>query len=148
HRTTFEAVREICSFDFATISHYDPATRTHSIVAAAGEPALTQQVEELRFSDNAGWIALAGKNRHILPPGGELRDPDVPVFDDEVRLRGFASLLVVPLGYGQRATGTLMIAGRARQVFTQETLDILGVLANQIAVSLENARMYQAMESM
>jgi diguanylate cyclase (GGDEF)-like protein len=70
------------------------------------------------------------------------------VFTPEVRLRGFHSLKVLPLLVGERATGTLVVAAAAAVCFGREALDMLGVIANQAAISIENAKMYRRMELM
>ncbi len=150
HETAFAAVQAICRFDFAALTHYDPGSGRHTVVAAAGDATLTAASLERTFPDNAGLCAMVVKNRTALPPGSELRDPAaaVPVFDDTMRLQGCESLIVLPLLYNEAAAGTLVVASRAPNLFTPDRLDILHVLVNQIAVSLDNARMYQAVEAM
>ena len=150
HQTAFAAVGEICRFDFAALTHHDPVSGRHTVIAAAGDEALTAASLERTFPDNAGLCAMVVKNRAALPPGGEIRDrtAGVPVFDDKTRLQGCESLIVLPLLYNESAAGTLVVASRAPNLFTKDRLDILHVLANQIAVSLDNARMYQAVEAM
>ncbi len=150
HRTAFAAVSEICAFDFAALTHYDEPARRHTVVAATGDPDLIAASLERAFPDNAGLCAMVVKNRAALPPGGELRDRQagVPVFDEQTRLYGCESLIVLPLLYNEAAAGTLVVASRTERLFTKDRLDILHVIANQIAVSLDNARMYQAVEAM
>ncbi len=148
HRTSLLALGEVCSFDFAALTLFDAERNFHSVVAADGDAALVQSVLNSRFPDNAGFVAMAVKNRTALPANGELRDHYTPIFDADVRLRGYASLLVVPLSYGGAAGGTLVVAARRAKGFSPSKIDMLGVLANQVAVSLENARMYRAMEAM
>jgi diguanylate cyclase (GGDEF)-like protein len=150
HRTAFAAVAEICAFDFAALTHYDESARRHTVVAATGDPDLIAASLERAFPDNAGLCAMVVKNRAALPPGGELRDRQagVPVFDEQTRLYGCESLIVLPLLYNEAAAGTLVVASRTERLFTKDRLDILHVIANQIAVSLDNARMYQAVEAM
>jgi len=147
-RTAFAALAEVCAFDFAALTAPDATQHSHRVVATTGDPELMAIVDGLRFPDNAGLVAMAVKNHICLPKNGELRDPYTPIFDTDVRLRGYPSLLVVPLIYGSAALGALVIAGKRPRLFSKSKIEMLGVLANQIAVSLENARMYQAMEAM
>lgn len=147
-RTAFAALAEVCAFDFAALTAYDATQHSHRVVAATGDATLMAIVDGLRFPDNAGLIAMAVKNHISLPKNGELRDSYTPIFDTDVRLRGYPSLLVVPLIYGSAALGALVIAAKRPRLFSKSKIEMLGVLANQIAVSLENARMYQAMEAM
>ncbi len=143
--TTFQAVAEIAAFDAAAITLFDKVEKQHSIVRAAGEAkALEGQV----FGDNAGLCAMVVKNKHYLPASGELRDRDTPIYTKRLRLKGAESLLVLPLIRGGEAIGTLMIASARRTVFTKDVRDMLGVIANQVAASLDNAQMYRRMEEM
>lgn len=148
HRESFAALAEVCAFDFAALTAFDAMQQSHRVLAADGDPLLVESTLGSRFPDNAGLVAMAVKNRTPLPAGGELRDHYTPVFDADVRLRGYASLLVVPLVYGGAAGGALVVASKRAKVFSPSKIDMLGVLVNQIAVSLENARMYHAMEAM
>lgn len=147
-KTAFAALSEVCDFDFAALTAYDAATHAHRVVAAVGDVALSAVLQDYRFPDNAGLVAMAVKNHICLPKSGEQRDLYTPIFDTDVRLKGYPSLLVVPLIYGSAALGSLVIAGRRPRLFSASKIDMLGVLANQVAVSLENARMYQTMEAM
>jgi diguanylate cyclase (GGDEF)-like protein len=147
-KTAFAALSEVCAFDFAALTAYDATTHTHRVVAAVGDAALSALLSDYRFPDNAGLVAMAVKNHICLPKSGEQRDLYTPIFDTDIRLRGYPSLLVVPLIYGSAALGSLVIAGRRPRLFSASKIDMLGVLANQVAVSLENARMYQTMEAM
>ena len=154
HAQAFAAARELCAFDFAALTRYDEGTQVHSVLSAIGDEALCAAMNELRFDDHAGLIAMAVKNRTPLPPGGETTDLpllDPSASDERARLRGFASRVVVPLIYGGSAIGSLVLLGKAPGLVgrgRQSRLDLLCVIASQIAVSLENARMYQAMEAM
>ena len=147
-KTAFAALSEVCEFDFAALTAYDATQHVHRVVATVGDVALSAMLQDHRFPDNAGLVAMAVKNHLCLPKSGEQRDLYTPIFDTDVRLRGYPSLIVVPLVYGSAAMGSLVIASRRPRVFSPSKIDMLGVLANQIAVSLENARMYQTMESM
>jgi diguanylate cyclase (GGDEF)-like protein len=88
------------------------------------------------------------KNRRYLPASGELRDDSVPVWTGKVKLRGAESLLVLPLVSADEAVGTLTLASRERLRFRKDVREMLGVIANQVATSLQNAMMYKKMETM
>ena len=147
-RTSFSALAEICEFDFAALTAYDPQEHVHRVLAAEGDPMLTAAVDGLQFPDNTGLVAMSIKNQIILPRSGELRDHYTPIFDTDLRLRSYSSLLIVPLLVGRLGMGTLVVAAKRSAAFGASKTGMLGVLANQIAASLENARIYQTMESM
>jgi len=147
--TAFAAARELCDFDFAAITRFDAAAHSHAVVAAIGEDA--DQVSGLRFVDNAGLVAMAIKTRHMLPasPNGDLRrERESPIFTRKARLRGFESLLVLPLVAADAPLGAMVLAARAPRRFGKDKRDLLGVIANQVAVSAKNADLYRAMEEL
>jgi signal transduction histidine kinase len=54
----------------------------------------------------------------------------------------FASLLVVPVGVGDRVIGTLSVDSPQIDAFGPDDERVLIILANQAAIALENARLY------
>lgn len=153
HPAALAAVAEVCRYDFAALTRIDEATGSQVVVAAAGDPVLRKAVTDYRFSESSGLCAMAVKLGQTLPPGGQFfdRDAEAVVFDERVRLRGFSSLAVVPLATGGATRGALVVAGRGPQpgaMLGQGRLELLQVLANQIAISLDNARMVGALEAM
>jgi diguanylate cyclase (GGDEF)-like protein len=107
-----------------------------------------EALQGLEFSDNAGLLAMVVKNKHYLPAGGELREKDTPVYTRKIKLRGVESLLVLPLIAADEAIGTFTLASRKKHAFGKDAREMLGVIANQVAVSLQNAMMYRQMETM
>jgi two-component system, cell cycle response regulator len=151
--TAFDAAAQIVAYDLAVITIYDAERKRHRVqsvrVAAGGESMIdAQALAGLEFRDNAGLASMVVKNKHYLPAGGELRDLTSPVYTKQARVKEAESLLVLPLLTGDEAIGTFMIASRERQQFGKDIRDMLGVIANQVAVSLKNGMMYQQMETM
>ncbi len=144
--TAFRAAREMSDFDFAAIALYDAQARRHTIAAATGDGA--EGLAGQTFGDNAGLAAMVVKNKHYLPAGGELRDREVPIFNKKIRLKGMESLVVLPLVCADEAIGTFTLAARRHAAFVKDKREMLGVIANQVAVSTKNAEMYRAMEQM
>ena len=146
--TAFQAAREICDFDFAAIALYDRLALRHTIAAATGDNATG--LEGVTWADNAGLAAMVVKNKHYLPAGGELRDggKDVPIFNRKVKLKGIESLLVLPLVCADEAIGSFTLGAKRRGAFVKDKREMLGVIANQVAVSAKNAEMYRAMENL
>jgi len=86
------------------------------------------------------------KNKLALPAGGDWHERDVPVFSHPMRIKDYESLLVVPLIVKDEVTGTFTVAATRAGAFPSDKRDMLGVIANQVAVSMQNARMYEALE--
>jgi diguanylate cyclase (GGDEF)-like protein len=142
------AAREIVDFDFAAVTLRARDTRKHTICRVEGPGKL--ELEGLQFGENAGLASMVVKNKHYLPVGGEREGGgDTPVFTKRIKHpRGYGSLLVAPLVCADEAIGSFTLAARRRGVFGKDKRDMLGVIANQIAVSIENAKMYRLMEEM
>ncbi len=145
YETAFAAAREIASFDFGAITLYDRQRGKHVICRVQGEGG--EKLEGQEFGDNAGLVAMVVKNKHFLPAGDD-RAKDAVVFTRKLRLRGIESLVVLPLSVQENGLGTFVLAARSSGRFSKKTREMLGVISNQVAVSIENAKMYKRMEEM
>jgi two-component system, cell cycle response regulator len=140
--------RGVCEFDFAAIATFDgrDGAGTHTICRAVGEggEALVGTVHR----DPGSLASMVVKNKLGLPAGGEWRDwdDDTYVFDPSLRMRGFESLYLLPLLVKDEVVGTFTVAARRPGAFPGDRREMLGVIANQVAISLQNGRMYQALE--
>jgi diguanylate cyclase (GGDEF)-like protein len=150
--TAFDAASEIVEVDLSVITLFHAATRRHKVAGVRLRPDAPvcelEALTALEFRDNAGIVSMVVKNRHYLPASGELRDDAIPVWTRKVKLKHIESLLVLPLCVGEEAIGTLALASRGKSRFRQDVREMLGVIANQVATSLENAQMYRKMETM
>ncbi len=150
--TAFAAVSEIVGYDVAVISLYDRQTKKHSISSVrsgdrAEEILNVTRLTNLEFKSNSGLVSMVVKNKHYLPTTGALRDRNTPVFDTKVRVEG-ESILVLPLLSADEALGTLTLLSLNKGQYRKDTREMLGVICNQVAVSMENALMYKRMETM
>jgi two-component system, cell cycle response regulator len=103
---------------------------------------------DLEFKDNAGLASMVVKNRHYLPAGGEPREVTAPIYTRKIKLDGAKSLLVLPLISADEAIGTLTLVARAEKRFGKDVREMLAVIANQVAVALQNGLLYRKMETM
>lgn len=151
-KTAFDAAEAIVDCDVAIITLHDPARRRHrvsSVRCKPGSPTIVdiEGLRGLEFRDNAGLASMVVKNKHYLPAAGALRDSATPVFDDKHCFQ-CESLLVLPLLSADEAIGTLTLASQSKGQFRKDTREMLGVISNQVAVSMQNALMYKQMETM
>ncbi|MBU1243326.1 diguanylate cyclase [Myxococcota bacterium] len=142
----FSAIGSICPLDEIAIVHWEDTEKKARILGAQGE-LFTGRVGEL-LSVNRSLLTLAMENRHFLPVNGELRDARQIVVHESISYADMNSVLVQPLIEGDRAIGGLVFASRERGVFTPQRRDMLGALANQVAIGLQKALMYQRLEEM
>jgi len=151
----FDASAEIVSYDVAAIALYDRDRGKHKIEAVrtteSGANVFdVSQLTGLEFKDNSGLASMVVKNRHYLPAGGEPREVSAPIYTRKVKLRleDAKSLLVLPLLVADEAIGTLALISRTEKRFGKDVREMLAVIANQVAVSLQNGFLYKKMETM
>ena len=136
--------RGVCDFDFAAIATYDAVRHAHTIRRVVGEWA--ENLDGTTHKDASSMVSMVVKNKLALPAGGEWRERDVPLFSHPTRVRDLESLLVLPLLVKDEVVGTFTVAARRAFAFPSDRREMLGVIANQVAISLQNAHMYQALE--
>jgi len=140
------AAADVAPHDFAAVTFYNPAERRHTVRRAIGEGA--DALQRLSFRDNASLTAMAVKNRHYLPYRGELDPKQQVVFTRRTKLRNMRSLLIMPLLVREDVLGTVALAARRVDAFTDAVRPTLQVLANQMAVALANAAAVQRLEDL
>jgi two-component system cell cycle response regulator len=101
-----------------------------------------------RFAPNAGLVSMVVQNRFPLPYKGDFDASHQVVLAKRHPWPKMPSLLVLPLVTHDRVLGTLILGARRRHAFGDTVRPTLEVLASHLAVSLANARMVQALETM
>ncbi len=151
--TAFSAASEIVEHDVAAVSLFDAEQKRHKVLAARVRPGAESVVDPssligLEYRPNNGLVSMVVKNKHYLPAGGELRDMSTPIFTKRAKIKGIQSLLVLPLMTADEAIGTFTLASQRPHHFRKDVREMLRVIANQVAVSIQNALMYRKMETM
>jgi diguanylate cyclase (GGDEF)-like protein len=121
--------------------------RVHRVarVSAAGE-GKAAPLEGLEFGDeDAGLVAAAVRLGSSLP-GRELEPSKAVVFDAATRLKGLASLKIVPLKTTDQVFGALVLGARRAGAFDSEVVRQLEVVAMQAAESIYRARLFEQTE--
>jgi two-component system cell cycle response regulator len=136
--------RGVCEFEFAAIATYDARRGSHTIRSVVGESA--EHLLGTTHKDSSSIASMAAKNKLALPAGGEWRERDVPVFSHPMRIKDYESLLVLPLLVKDEVIGTFTVAAQRAGAFPTDRREMLGVIANQVAISMQNARMYEIVE--
>jgi two-component system, cell cycle response regulator len=136
--------RGVCEFDLAAIATYDARRGSHTIRSVVGEAA--EHLLGTTHKDPSSIASMAAKNKLALPAGGEWRERDVPVFSHPMRIKDYESLLVLPLLVKDEVIGTFTVGAKRAGAFPSDRREMLGVIANQVAISMQNARMYEVVE--
>jgi two-component system, cell cycle response regulator len=150
--TAFDACAAIVDYDAAAIALYDKDRAKHRISAVrvneGGQGIMDPDLPGFEFKDNAGLASMVIKNRHYLPAGGEPREVTAPIYTRKVKIDDAKSLLVLPLISADEAIGTFTLVSRTEKRFGNDVREMLAVIANQVAVSLQNGFLYKKMETM
>ena len=86
--------------------------------------------------------ALRGEPHAVLDVAS---DPSVQ-YPEEAKKEGIVSMLSFPLKGREKVIGMLRLFTSERREFTQEEMDFVAALASQSAISIENARFYDALK--
>jgi len=114
-----------------------------TFVVEAHNGAITQALAGLRFRPGqglGGHVAAAGMP--VMLGNYQEEYPDSP-FLEIVQKAGIRSAVVVPLKTREVVIGVLYVHSPAPGKFRREDLKLLSALADQAAIAIENARLYQ-----
>ena len=140
-----EGARGACEFDFAAIATCESADGQHLLSRVVGEGA--DELAGRTFCDSGSIASMVVKNKLALPAAGDWRDRGGSyVFEPRERFKNFESLYVLPLLVKDEVMGTFTVAAQRAGAFPADRREMLGVIANQVAISMQNGRMVQALE--
>ncbi len=140
---TLEAVlattRRLIDYTAAEISLWERDSQSLVVCCQAGDPRYTTEAGAAYHLDEgySGWMARHREPLLILDAAQrtDLRPKAVE--------RPIASFVGVPLLAGDELVGTLELVSDQPEVFGQEDLDLLLIIAHQAATAVENARLYR-----
>jgi len=119
--------------------------RVARVLLGSSDEKRAAGLDGLAFPDNAGLVSSAVKLGATLP-GKDLRISDAVIFDEGTRLRGLASLRVIPLKTADGVLGTLVVGARREGAFGREAVRQLEVIAMQAADAVLRARLFEQTE--
>jgi signal transduction histidine kinase len=99
----------------------------------------------LEFRTGEGLTGIAAATRQPVISRDVTTDPRF-VNKAWAAAEGLVSCILVPLVYGDRLNGILAIFTRRPYEFTDEEISLLRSFANQAAIAIENARLYEAIQ--
>lgn len=116
-------------------------TRTHAVLQAAnseGGRRMLAREHELPLNSNSivGYVTSHGEPRIALDVGTDavyFDNPDLPETRSEIAL---------PLRVSGKVIGALDVQSTETNAFSEEDIEFLSTLADQIAIAIENARLF------
>jgi PAS domain S-box-containing protein len=141
--TALDAVLNVIPMDSAGISLVDEVTRELVLRAQRGwrYDFVTQP---MRIPLGEGMSGLVVRNDEVLITGA-LSDDDVPrLAVPEFAIEGVQAMAMAPMHARGRVVGVLSVMNHEPHDFTEDEIDVLRVIADQVGVALENARLYES----
>ncbi|MFZ5915446.1 MAG: GAF domain-containing protein [Chloroflexota bacterium] len=141
-------LERVCTLMHATrglIYLFDPTTNEYTLrhTWAVNNPDLLAAV---RFRDRDAtvrWLRESTRALYLTSSEGELLPADLSV-EERARLTVLQAILCVPLFVQERLIGWLALGDKqSGDLFTPDDLAFLTALADQTAIALENARLYE-----
>jgi GAF domain-containing protein len=113
----------------------------YAILSAAnsrGGKKMLERSHRLRVGEEGivGYVTSSGEPRVAMDVGKD------PVFFNNPDLPETHSEMALPLKSGSRIVGALDVQSREVGAFRDEDIQMLGLLANQVSLAIENARLF------
>jgi PAS domain S-box-containing protein len=104
------------------------------------EPETVAAIGALRIGESlSGWAIAEGRPLAVY----EMKDDPRLRFRDVVERFGYRSFFCVPLRRGEETLGTLEVITKTPRRWSPAEQDLMTLLADQAAVAIENARLYE-----
>jgi two-component system NtrC family sensor kinase len=131
-----EALQDMVPLSNLAIMLFDERDKRLKITAGSGYTSdLVHTIQPGMGEGITGWVAMTGVPLNV--PDVTV-DPRYIMGDEAVR-----SEACVPLSVGNRIIGVLNVESRQLAAFSEDTVRFLSTLSGQLAVTIENARLFQ-----
>ena len=137
-------LRECVPHDYTGLAIYDDRIgklRIHSVEATDKEGMLSEGAAIPMEGTTAGLAFTSRKT--ILRDRIDLNEFDAPVFKAMIDALSIKSACVVPLILEDRALGVVSLTSRSEAAFSEKDAEMLGQIANQFAIAVDNAINFQ-----
>jgi signal transduction histidine kinase len=141
-----DSVRGLLRAPSAALFRLDPESK--ALVAVAVSGALTAAFgPAFRFPPGTGAVGVAARTRRPLVTPDVLDDPHIvltPQMRERLAQAGLGATLAVPLLVKGEVIGALGLADHKGRLFEPEEILLVQTLADEGAVALENARLFES----
>jgi PAS domain S-box-containing protein len=144
-RVIMEQARAVLGVASCGIMTLDPATHELTLVASLDLPE--EVMRGVHVSEGDGIAGRAVRDLRPRQSADLFNDPRVR-YRELPRQSGLRAALAAPLRVGDRAIGVIEVFHREVHQFTAAEEELLVALADQAAIALEHARLYEGLETM
>lgn len=144
-RMAMEAASKLMNAEVASLLLLDDERKKLYFEVALGDSEETLRTITLSLGEGiAGWVAEKGKPLVVNRPEKDRRF--LKEVDGETRFKT-RNLLCVPIKVKRKVVGVLeAVNKRGSEGFNEDDLSLFTSLADQVAIALDNARLYQELE--
>jgi len=143
HRV-LEQIQAILPLDGFVVALYDRETNLLSFPLIYDDGNIYQDVPRPLFPESVFAEAILTRKPHILSRTDEqLRDNLVSNQDRMGTKKPSASILTVPMIVHDRVIGAISTHSYSINAYTPENISVLSGAANQVAITIENAQLYE-----
>jgi formate hydrogenlyase transcriptional activator len=140
-------LQQVVRFDYLALVLHEAASNTMRLhVLGAVEPHPLRPVIDLPLKDDPGGLVWQTQQPLIILSVGELTR--WPRLLERVQTSGVQSFCWLPLTTARRRLGTLVFVSRQLSAYEAADLGFLQLVANQVAVAVENALAFQEIEAL
>jgi PAS domain S-box-containing protein len=144
-RSAIETVMDVMEVEVVLIFSLDANSLVLSPVAYEGvTDKFIQEVSGMKRGE--GFNGLVAQTGEPLVVEDASTDPRLT--RETVRQEKIQAQVIVPLKAKGQITGTLCVANRRPRQFLIQEIQLLSAIGNQIAIAMENARLYQEQQVM
>ena len=138
-------VSELMSAEVTLLFISDGRNKELQLVAQEGvSEEFAAAVSRIKFGEGTyGEVAMTGKP--IVTENAQYSDPNAC---DEFRKTRIRVQLIVPMVYQEKVRGIISVAMRRPRQFYQYDIELMTAVGTQIAVAIENARLYEIQRQM
>lgn len=146
-RRAMEAATQLMKAEVGSLLLVDEEERQLYFEVALGDREKEIKTISLNFGEGiAGWVAQHGKPLIVNAPGKDRRFFKGVDERTEFKTR---NIICVPVKVKKKIIGVLeAINKKGKRGFDNEDLSLLTSLADQVAIALDNSRLYQELEEM
>ena len=145
-RSILENVEKLFSSSYIELSVFDAGEKSLTTYALSiydgAERALIKSTSEYSRQDKKS-IVFEKNRQPLLVSQADVGQEDLEVFQKHPKMQSY---LGVPLVFGEAPVGVLELYSLLPKDFQSEDLDLIRLLAEQAAVSIHNARLYETEE--
>jgi formate hydrogenlyase transcriptional activator len=141
-----DRLQQVVHFDYLILVLHDPATNTmrrHVLETDEPGPFRTPEVVPVAYGP-AGWV---WQTQQPIVVTNLDEDPRWPEFAQQVQ-REIVSLCDLPLTTARRRLGALAFVSKQADAYAGADLAFLQLVANQVAVAVENALAFEQIEEL